>query len=234
VLPIRLLTAALGALVVFGVSAASPTWGPAAPQIRNGGENDVLAALGPQLRYVGGGARIYYDFHCPIDHDRGQIVLPLVVLHAPSPGTMGLSAIRDIFQGDAGVTVTRDRSGMIRIWIGDAWTAVPQTRIRNLDLDQRARYYPWDAIAALQGAREFRSEVTRLRLKGPPMQLLDVAEAVPVDTAPNLPHLPLSVTGVTADQALDLIARTFQGVVVYAACRGSSPLFFINFEGTRF
>jgi hypothetical protein len=51
-----------------------------------------------------------------------------------------------------------------------------------------------------------------------------------VQPAEGLPHLPSTMTNVTMDKALDMVARTFRGVVIYGACT-EPHLYRIDFTG---
>src|SRR3984957_5876809 len=48
-----------------------------------------------------------------------------------------------------------------------------------------------------------------------PARTLSIGIAQPAD---GLPHLPGVITNVTVDQALDLVAKTFRGIVLYEFC----------------
>jgi hypothetical protein len=48
----------------------------------------------------------------------------------------------------------------------------------------------------------------------------------------NLPHLPEAISNVTMDQALDLVALTFGGIVEYGTCE-KQPTYTVHFIGGR-
>jgi hypothetical protein len=43
-----------------------------------------------------------------------------------------------------------------------------------------------------------------------------------VEPREGLPHLPETIQNMTVDQALDVIARTFKGIVIYGECARSN------------
>jgi hypothetical protein len=91
----------------------------------------VLKYLRPALLSRGGAGRIYYSAACKTK-DGETLPFPRVEVRPPSKGTTGLVAVREIFENHKHVMVSEDRSGMIRITIGQPASALLQTRIRSL------------------------------------------------------------------------------------------------------
>jgi len=84
------------------------------------------------------------------------------------------------------------------------------------------QYNPVLAVSAIENTQEVKAAMHRLGVR--PVQTL--AAQLLIQPAPGLPHLRSSIKDITVDQALDLIAETFNGIVVYGAC---GDLFRIDF-----
>jgi hypothetical protein len=160
--------------------------------------------------------RLYYQANCApmngslVDY---SVPMPLFRVQPPSRGKNGLAAVRDIFNHVKGVRIAEKPEGIIRIWIGKVPTEILRTRIHRLTLDRQAQYDPSSAIAAIESTREMDAAMNSLRLTLSP----DVGGLV-APAWKGLPHLPGSVNDMTVDQALDMIAKTWGGPVVYGAC----------------
>jgi hypothetical protein len=66
----------------------------------------------------------------------------------------------------------------------------------------------------MENAPEVQSAMRELNIRIP-ARPLSIGIAQPAD---GLPHLPSVITNVTMDQALDLVAKTFRGIVLYEFC----------------
>jgi hypothetical protein len=160
--------------------------------------------------------RLYYQAKCaPM---KGSLVdysvpMPQFRVQPPSRGKSGLAAVRDIFNHAKGVRIAEKPEGIIRIWLGEVPTEILRTKIHRLILDRQAQYDPSFAIAAIESTKEMNAAMNSLRLTLSP----DVGGSV-APVWKGLPHLPASVNDVTVDQALDMIAKTWGGPVVYGAC----------------
>jgi hypothetical protein len=173
--------------------------------------------LQPALKYVGGSARVYYAATCQATTNAllpNTLLFPKVNLQPPPQRATGMTAVRQIFRDDAHVTVTQDQSGMLRITIGSISTAVLQTRIQVLKLDSLEQYSPLAAVLAIERTQEVHAAERRLDL-GTPQRMVDIIGG-PVEGAPHLPKL---TQNVAVDEALDSVARTFKGIVMYGICK---------------
>jgi hypothetical protein len=154
---------------------------------------------------------VYYLGDCNrSSHD--AVPFPFTNVQTPSKGRIGLAAVQEIFKNDKNVTV-REEAGIIRVWIGKVPTAILQTKLRFLTLDPIAQYNPSEAIIAMLNTREMQAAMRSLQLSPP---LLSAGSRTLPDK--ELPHLPESVKDVTVDQLLDLIAKTWDGPVIYGVC----------------
>ena len=162
--------------------------------------------------------RLYYHADCrktfPVDY---SIPLPLFTVQPPSEGKTGLAAVREIFKNAKDVTIAEEPQGIIRITIGEVPTEILRTKIRDLTLQSQARYDPSLAIGAIASAKEMSAAMTSLGLTLSPN-----AGGLMAPVEKGMPCLPSAMRDVTVDQALDVIAKTWGGPVVYATCSAST------------
>jgi hypothetical protein len=170
----------------------------------------VVNYLRPVL--VGGAARVDYAGVCP---GSDKLFLPDVAVQAAPLGTTGITAVRHIFRNDPQVTEMQDQSGMLRITIGTVSTTVLKTRIPFLTLSPPAQYTPRDAVYEIAMTANNYAKAHRLSF-GIAETVLDVIGRGP---AKGDPHLPPVMKDVTVDEALDSVAKTFKGIVLYGSCR---------------
>ena len=196
-------------------------------------ENEVIKYLQTALRPTGKAARIYFHGTCNAGGANG-LRFPEIDVQPPLDSQTGLDAVRAIFRNDRGVTVTESSSGVIRISIGDVSTQIMNARLPLLKLNQPARYNPdgpGGAIDAIEQAGAVKAAMRKLGVSQEPVFYIGLREPA-ISTRP---HLARSMKDVTVDQALDSIARTFPGVVVYGECtqRGGGRLIDIKFDWFR-
>ena len=173
----------------------------------------VLQHLGPALTSGGGACRIYYSTACEA---RDEGIPSPEVKARPSERKTGLSALRDIFGNDKRVKVSQDQSGMIRIMIGQPVSTLLRTRIHSLHFNVVEQYNGELAVWAVLNSKEVEAAMRGLGLSVPVI-VFGGAVNVP-EEGRSLRHLPASLNNVTADRALDVIARTFGGIVLYQTC----------------
>jgi hypothetical protein len=89
-----------------------------------------------------------------------------------------------------------------------------------------AQYNPQIAIGAVQNAEEVRAAMRKLNVHVPPTVISILVQ----QPGEGLPHLPTRLTNVTVDEALDEVATTFEGIVLYGACT-QPRLFDLDFTG---
>jgi hypothetical protein len=82
-------------------------------------------------------------------------------------------------------------------------------------LDPIAQFNPSEVINAIDNSPEIRSAMEELHVVTPQR----IYSMILTQPAEGLPHLPAEISNLTMDQALDMIARTWSGVVLYGACR---------------
>lgn len=177
-------------------------------------EDDVLKYLRSVVRSSGKVIRLYYRGACD-PKSAAPVPFPFTKVQPPAKGTTGLAAVRDIFRNDKNVTVTEKPVGIIRIWIGKMPSPILGTKLPLVTLEPDEQYNPMLAIGAIQSTKEVEAAMRALEVD----KVLALAGgSVVKQPAKRLSHLPPSIKGVTMDQALDVIAKTFQGIVIYGAC----------------
>lgn len=185
------------------------------PESRASDMDTMLGTLKPVLLSAGKVARVYYAGICE-GQDRVYFVLPLVVeTQAPPSNEVGLRAVRALFRNKDGVSVSEGADGIIRIVIGQVPMAILDTKIPTITFDPIQQYTEKMAIWAITDSDEVSRAEKRLgmRIPGPV-----VRNSFATEPAEGRPHLPESLTNVTLDQALDTVATTFDGIVMYGVC----------------
>ncbi len=155
------------------------------------------------------------------------MALPRFDILPPSGKKSGLSAVKDIFRSSKNVTITEDPSGIMRIRVGDVPDAVLHTRITKISLSLMSQYNDYDAIHDIEQSREVQDALHRLNLRFP-SKLIDIME---VDPSVGTAHTPAhGSANVTMDQALDSVAASFKGIVLYGVC-ADQHLIDVTFAG---
>lgn len=180
-------------------------------------EDMFLQYLKPVLKSAGGASRLYYHADCWTKHGDG-ILFPRLKLETPSKSKTGLAAIQDVLSKNRHVTVTEGRLGIPRISIGNVREELLNTRIRLLSLKPTERYNGREAISAIEKTKEVQVKMRELRLEHPPT----VVSEVTMEPTAGWPHLPASLKNVTMDEALDRVAQTFGGLVIYSECNSAN------------
>ena len=191
-------------------------------------EDAVLKYLLPALSSAGKRGRLYYRAACHAEGD--PVPFPLIEARPPSKDEKGLTAVQQIFRNDKDVAVTEKPSGIITIRIGEISAAILQTKIPLLRLDPDEQYNPTEAIDAIESSKDMDAAMRNLGVSPVSIPLGGLS----TPPGKGLPHLPPSMKNVTVHQALDSIARTFQGIVIYGECAepakpGGPRLFWLDF-----
>lgn len=193
-------------------------------------EKTVIRDLQLALAHTGKGARI--DFHAACSQENeSRVLFPAIAVQPLQSGEPGLEAVRKMFRGDKDVTVTETRMGTVTVTIGKVSGEILRTEIPLLRLNQSARYNPGGpggAIDTIESAAVVKAAAHELGIHQEPYFYIGLMEPA----LKTLPHLPPQMTNLTMDQALDSIANTFPGVVVYGECTrpDGGVLIDINFD----
>jgi hypothetical protein len=134
-----------------------------------------------------------------------------------------------IFEGNQNVAVTKNVDGIITIKMGTVRDDLLHAHIHVLRLQLTAQYDPRSVIAALANTVEMQSAMDSLDLRPSSVFHIGLAQS----PGSGRPHVPAVLKNVTIDQVLDLVAKTFRGIVTYGVCTQGTPrrLFYINFAG---
>lgn len=195
------------------VEAASPTTQRVSPSESVENEKAFLNQLWPALDHGEKVGRIYYRGSCLQDANLGISFRQFDFRPAPV-GESGVAAVKYMLRNDKNISVDEDDSGIVRIRIGRVPDAILHIRIPRLTLSPEEQYNAWPAIWAVQNASEVQSAMHDLHIRTP----IRVTNMILVRPADGLPHLPNVMTGATVDQVLDIIAKTFHGMILYKTC----------------
>jgi hypothetical protein len=121
--------------------------------------------------------------------------------------------VRQIFAENTNVAIVESPRGIIRVTIGKVSAAILRTKIASIKFHRFARYTEHIAISVLKETNEFQQALDPLGLQ----TVSDLSSSVQ-EPHPGLPRLPESMKDMTADQILDVIAKTFSGVGFYGEC----------------
>ena len=175
----------------------------------------ILNYLQPVVKSSGVTVRIYYQAACRSNRNIEEVPVPFPSIRVQSPGRSGspLERVRQIFAKNADVAIVESPRGIIRVTIGKVSAAILRTKIASIKFHRFARYTGHIAISALKETNEFQQALDTLGLE----TVSDLDSSVQ-EPHPGMPHLPESMKDMTADQVLDVIAKTFSGVGFYGEC----------------
>jgi hypothetical protein len=211
-------------LLTIAVCAATVAFGPGVDTARAANDGPVIESLRGLLKTSKKVARVYYAGRCQSD-DSYAVQLPNLDVQAPQSGETGLAAVRTMFRNDKNVVVTEGPTGIINIRIGEFADTVLQTRISRLNFTPLQQYnWAFAVDEALLNNDDMVSAIKSLGLTQP----VYIYGYLVIFPTPGWPHLPPSMSDVTADQVLDTVATTFSGIVLYGICP-QSGLFSLNF-----
>lgn len=211
---IRFRVAVISTLLVstlFGSHRAMAT--QFSPSEGNDSIKTLMNYLWPLLSSSGKSGRIYYHAVCP-PSDHYPLELPKLDVRRPSSSGADLAAIRSIFRRDQDITVTEDQSGLVRIRIGDVPDTILHTRISMLSFDAISQYNLLRAIDTIEGAPEVQSMMSATKLTVP----VRLEQFLVIPPTEGYPHLPAQISNVTMDQELDVVAKTWGGIIFYGSC----------------
>lgn len=214
------LFAAFAAAVLFlnSGSMASPS------DVSSENEKALVIYLWPLLKKDGGdAARVYYEANC----SGNSMTFPRINFSPPSRGEVGVVAVKSIFRLVKNVSVNRDPDGIIHIRLGNFSNRILSTKISKVIFNGPARYNHDFALGAIGNAPEIRNTLAKLNIRGSTGAAINMMFIQP---APDLPHLPPVLTDLTLDQALDAVAHTFQGIILFGECK-RPPFFSTTFLG---
>ena len=204
------------AVVAFLIAAKLQSASNDTYELSRGNEDKMLKHLRPALRSAGNAARLYYHIDC---HTTGgdPLPFPLTKTQPPQQDERGVPAVQAIFRNDTNVTVEQEPSGLVAIRIGKVSAQILETKLASLNFEPMDQYNPTEAIGVIEGTKEFQDAARSLGIK--PVWSYS---APLVQPRTELPHLPASLKDATVQEVLDLIAKTFNGIVIYGECSGGT------------
>lgn len=219
-------------LCIASMTASQSAFGLTPSGFSADNEQEVVTRLRPVLYSARKVGRFYFDGDClktSLTPDR-IVFRKTLDLSEPLSGASGVDAIRSIFRNERNVTITEKPVGVIRIQLGNVMDAILRTRMIQLKLDSSSQYDSLPAILSVERAPEVRSRMNQLGL-----QLLNhVIDYIVVQPHPGIPHLPEQLSNITLDDALDLVANTWNGVVSFGTCRSAGLIDIRFFPNDRF
>jgi hypothetical protein len=179
------------------------------------GDHTVFAAI----LVAGTSVRFSYAASCNATSSLPPI--PPIRFSTPPSRLTGVGAVRAIFHSDDNVIVTEGPGGIAKVSVGKVPTNLLRTRIALLRLQLIEQYNVSTVIDALESTKEMQGAVKSSGLYIVPLLHIQLLGR-PVLGAP---HVPAILRDVTIGQVLDLVARTFRGVLVtYGVCTaGPAP-----------
>jgi hypothetical protein len=155
--------------------------------------------------------------------------LPAIQLRRPPASSAGLSAVRTTFKSGDDVSVTKGLNGVIDVKLGKVSEELLDTNIADIGLDPTQQYNPRDAISALERTAEMKRAMDVLDMRSSSTFFIGLLRS-PESGGPSLPS---EVQHVTTGEMLDMLPRSFRGLVTYGVCTQGYPKrrFFINFVG---
>lgn len=174
-------------------------------------EDAVIKRIRPALIRAESVGRLYYNVtDCSQALDVFPVPFPAISL---SPSKKRQS-IPEIFRSDAQVIVSKEHPQIVRITIGKLSTDILGTRISEINFDPTDQYNPSQAILAIMHTKEVHAAALKFGVR----ELTTAINELVVQPAAGLPHLPPSLKDVTVDQALDSVAKKFDGLILFGTC----------------
>jgi hypothetical protein len=123
-----------------------------------------------------------------------------------------LTRVSYLFAKSKQVTISRGRSGQLRIFVGDVSDELLTTKINVVLFGPTERYNAIDAIIAITRTKEIQAKLGELGVEQP-LTAYPGYRQIPDR---RVPHLAASIKNVTMEEALDQVAETFDCLIIYA------------------
>lgn len=182
-----------------------------------------VAHVQPILQASSNGGRVYYQGVCQGSGMSEEMRLPAIYLREVPRGKTGIEAVRSMLPTDA---VVEQRPGVISMQIAPVPAQLLNTNISNLKFTERERFNDTLAVIAIVENSDVQANMRQMGFNVPTQDI----SILPASPRSGLPHLPASLSNVTMDQALDLVAKTFGNIVFFGVCE-KSHLFLVNSAG---
>lgn len=161
-------------------------------------------------------ARVYYGNRCTSSEMSPNEVPDVILEPAETPRPLeNLQWLRNALSPQ-GALVGQRPSGIVTVQVGSVPRAVLETTIAVVRFIPTQQYDPHQAIFAIDNAPEVKRAMAAAKLQFA-RAYADYLTA-PMPPNPRAPHLPPVIRNLTLDQALDAVASTFTGIVLYGVC----------------
>jgi hypothetical protein len=160
--------------------------------------------------------RIYFHGACGAG-DTINLQFPKVDVLPPETNQKGVQAIREMFRNDENVTISVDPSNVVRIIIGNVSRSLLDTKLSSVKLTTAAQFNPGGpggAIDLLIASKSIQEAMRKHQFHQEPSFYIGLEQ--PPSRKGH--RLPVTISDLSLDQALDTIAKTFPGVVMYGEC----------------
>jgi hypothetical protein len=185
---------------------------PAASSITRVASLDSLAdQLQPFVNRSHQGAQVYYRASCHKDGGFQSLSFPGLQLRRVSGKETGLHAIRAMLPKGA---VVESRSGSVYVRLGKIPEQLIRTRIDKLVFSPDEQFTDVLAVMAIERNPDVRAAMQKLGYNLP----LEDISVLPSKPQEGAPHLPPTLSHVTIDEAFNLVAKTFRGIVFVGFC----------------
>jgi hypothetical protein len=187
-------------------SGASPQEAEFSPAVSERNEKVAVRYLWWPFKSERKGGRIYYGMS-ECDGVRWETPFPEILVSRPSKDVADIATLRRFFANDSSVR--------IRMRFGEIPAAILQTKVADIKLSPEDQYNPELAVMKIENAPEIRVQMSKMGIHtlNLPMNMI---------LRPPMPgfiHLPSILKKMTMDEALDIVATTFHGLVETAYCR---------------
>lgn len=182
-------------------------------------EHELVGVSLETFRTDSSGARVYFESSCksarkPNLLTLGSLPLPKIGIRSVPETQPPLIMAKQTFLGNGGVSAHINGSGLVVVEIGKVNKGVLETKLNSIQLNATQRYNPQLAIDKILNLATVQAAENRLELFLLPRPM----DLQIVSPAPGLPHLPAQIRSMTLDKALDMVASTFHGVVIFGVC----------------
>lgn len=181
------------------------------------------------LNATGKSARIYYGGDCQVpDNNTNLMPQPSLRFNANTKDVNDLEALTRALANNDNLSIV-ERGDIIGLYINYEREKFLDTEIADVSFSVEEQYNANLALSAIaeDGALQAAEEVF-----GKQHMALLLIEGVRQPTE-GYPHLPPSISNVSFDEALDVVAKTFHGIVFYETC-GPTSNYKVLFAGGFF
>lgn len=219
-----LLAARVFSIAIVGVSLPASSGGEQSTASNSKGA--FVGRVRPILRATHQVGRIYYRTSCSAQ-TAGPDLFPSISARSAAQ-TLNVSAsVREMFVDQTNVTVVERQPNIVAVTIGRVDGSILATRIRELKLEAVQQFNPSLVISAVLNTDDVQAAMNYHGLDFP----IVTGPGFVAPAGDKSPHVASVVKDRTLEQILDLVAKTFNGIVFYGECTDSDKTqwFWIDF-----